>query len=90
MDINENEICEHCKKKGCIIYDYNVEETVCNNCGFVYDKKIIIYENQEKNNENNEIDESKVNEDYEIDDEENEINEEEDDEINDEDEIDDK
>ena len=70
---NEDEICIHCKKKGYIVCDFEVGKIICINCGFVYDDRIVIYEDLKRTPEDNETDEDKTNEDYEIDDEKDEI-----------------
>ena len=55
MDV-ENEICEYCNSKVSIIFNNEVEELVCNNCGLVCDKKIIVNEDIKRTFENEEGD----------------------------------
>ena len=48
MDCKNNEICERCKEKNTIIEDYENGIIVCNNCGKVYEERIISNENEKR------------------------------------------
>ena len=48
MSINEVEICPRCKSKDSIITDYENRELVCNQCGLVYEERIIADEDEKK------------------------------------------
>ena len=48
MSINEVEICSRCKSKDSIITDYENGELVCNQCGLVYEERIIVDEDEQR------------------------------------------
>ena len=48
MSINEVEICSRCKSKDSIITDYENGELVCNQCGLVYEERIIVDEDEKR------------------------------------------
>ena len=48
MSINEVEICSRCKSKDSIITDYENGELVCNQCGLVYEERIIVDEYEKR------------------------------------------
>ena len=48
MSINEVEICSRCKSKDSIITDYKNGELVCNQCGLVYEERIIVDEDEQR------------------------------------------
>ena len=55
--INEQtQICERCKAKNSIIIDHEYGESVCENCGLVYDDRIIADEYEKRTFENDEGD----------------------------------
>lgn len=45
---NEIEICSRCKSKDSIIIDYESGELVCNQCGLVYEERIIVDEDEQR------------------------------------------
>lgn len=45
---NENEICRRCQSKDSIITDYENGELVCNQCGLVYEERIIADEDEQR------------------------------------------
>ena len=56
---NEVEICSNCKSKNSIITDYENGVLVCNQCGLVYEERIIVDEDKKRtfadNNDDNQI-----------------------------------
>ena len=48
MSINEVEICSRCNSKDSIITDYESGELVCNQCGLVYEERIIVDEDEQR------------------------------------------
>ena len=48
MSINEVEICSRCKSKDSIITDYENGELVCNQCGLVYEERLIVDEYEKR------------------------------------------
>jgi len=48
MSINEVEICPRCNSKDITITDYENRELVCNQCGLVYEERIIADEDEKK------------------------------------------
>ena len=48
MSINEVEICSRCNSKDSIITDYENGELVCNQCGLVYEERIIVDEDEQR------------------------------------------
>ena len=45
---NEFEICKKCNAKDSIITDYEAGELVCNNCGLVYEERMIVDEDERR------------------------------------------
>ena len=53
---DQNKICERCKAKNSIIIDHEYGELVCENCGLVYEERIIADEYEKRTFENDEGD----------------------------------
>lgn len=51
--MSEQEICRRCNAIDSIITDYQIGEQVCNNCGLVYEDRIIIDQDEQRNFQNN-------------------------------------
>jgi translation initiation factor 2 beta subunit (eIF-2beta)/eIF-5 len=47
--INKFKACTRCKSKDTIQTIYQVGETVCKNCGLVYEERVIVDEDKKKN-----------------------------------------
>ena len=56
MMSNEFEMCKRCNAKDSIITDYEAGELVCNNCGLVYEERMIVDEDEMRTFENDEGD----------------------------------
>lgn len=56
MMSNEFEMCKRCNTKNSIITDYEAGELVCNNCGLVYEDRMIVDEDEMRTFENDEGD----------------------------------
>ena len=52
----QNEICERCKAKNSLISDYESGELVCNNCGLVYEERMIVDEYEGRTFQNDDED----------------------------------
>ena len=52
----EYEICRRCQAKNSIIEDYEAGELVCNECGLVYEERMIVDEDEKRTFENDEGD----------------------------------
>ena len=45
---NGNEICKRCKSKDSVVTVYEIGELVCNQCGLVYEERIIVDEDEQR------------------------------------------